>query len=129
MTVAKVTGMHVGSIDGQDVVILQTDAGEVALPAAGLMAILEDLRRKLSAQDAQKNQLTAGGWSRVNILQAQTLEVGVLPTTESEKVALTIDRGLPSELTVAFPPAHAQQLGSQLVEAATQAEQRRPRRH
>lgn len=116
--VSAVKGMRVGPVDGTMCAIIKTTEGEVAIPAHGLVAVLQELHRRMSAADAQQNAVTAQGWARVNIIPAQTMNVDLMPTTDTQRVVLTLDRGRPSEVSYSLSSENATELAEQLSSAA-----------
>lgn len=108
------------------ILIVYGEAGDasdgIAIPITALPALGANARRYLSGQAAKQNAPpNHGQWHYSQLCNAQTYNVGLLPTTNGEKVALVLDQGLETEIGFAIEPEHARELGQELAETAVLA--------
>lgn len=114
----KITNQVIRAIGGQPCLVLIGENGkEFYVPAAGMQMMFDNAMQQLNAFAAQ-NGISAGQWRHALIATPQTWNTG---TTDAGKVAVIVDRGLPTEQTFALSSDHAAGLGQQLVETAAKA--------
>ena len=68
---------------------------EIAVPLAAFPKLSAEARRFMYGMQAKASQQPSYGQMHyAELCTAQTYQVGTLPTTEGEKIALILDRGL-----------------------------------
>ena len=112
--------------------IMYGDAGEakdgIAVPLRAFLTLAATARRYMAASKIrQDNRPDHGPWHFTEYEHPQSYDVGLLPTTDGEKVALILDRGQDKEIGFAIEPEHARELAHQLSESASQATSTRPK--
>ena len=97
----------------------------IAVPAAAIVTTLaSDARRRLAARAKQgKHDSTFGTWNHVGFLRADNIELGV---TVDDKVGLILDPGKETEFALSIERHLAWELGTRLVEIASQATEKNP---
>jgi len=100
---------------------------QISVPLAAFPKLCAEARRFLSGQRARTtSNLSVGQMHYLEHCVAQTYNVGIMPTTDGEKISLIMDRNLESEIGFAIEPVHARELGQELLETANQASKTRP---
>jgi hypothetical protein len=90
---------------------------EVAVPLQAFSTLNAHARRYIAGLRAKANQqLSHGPMHYSEHVTATTYSVGILPTTEGEKISLILDQGLDTEIGFSIEPEHAHELGQQLVD-------------
>jgi hypothetical protein len=103
---------------------------KIAVPLAAFPKLCAEARRFLSGSQAKANQPQSHGQMHyVEHSVANTYNVGILPTTDGEKISLVLDRGLDTQIGFAIEPEHARELGQELLETANRASNSRPARN
>jgi hypothetical protein len=112
----KISNQRIESTQNGPILVLTLEGGqECFLPAQAIEAVHEDALKQFHAYLSQHGA-KAGQWRfSSRILIPQTWNTG---TTDNGKIAVTVDRDLPSEQTFALSPDHATELSQQLIETA-----------
>lgn len=98
----------------------------IAIPLDAIPRLNADAMRFLSGQQAsQHDQTRHGSYHFAALCTAQTYNVGLIETTNGEKVTLILDQGLESQIGFAIDPEHARELGHELAETADRASKNR----
>jgi hypothetical protein len=104
------------------VIIHGENGGAIAIPLPEMPKLAFEARRYMSgAQSVSAGMKNHGEWRYAYLSQAQTYNVGILPTSSGEKVALILDQGLETEIGFAIEPEHARELGVELAETGGRA--------
>lgn len=89
--------------------------------------MLEDLVLRVKIAGRAKQEKIAGEWAHIaGYTEPRTLNVGVLSSTQGERIALTLDRGLVSEHTLSFDQSAALALSEELAATAARIESNKP---
>lgn len=118
----KIKGTRIETIDGVRCAVLATSGGDVALPAAGLLAVLELLVRQLSGPEMEQK----AEFLRVRPIRAETLQAQPLEPKDGRTVVLSINPRLPNGASYALSVAQCAELAPLLLDAAREAGAARP---
>ena len=115
----------------EGVMVIYGDEGAakdgIAVPLAALPVLAAQARRFLSGQQAKSaGRPSHGPFHLAQHCSAQTYDVGLLTTTQGDKVSLVLDRGLDTEIGFAIEPEHADELGQQLSQSAQASSKTHP---
>jgi N6-adenosine-specific RNA methylase IME4 len=122
----KIKGMRIEDLDGIRCVVFQTTGGDMAFPARGIEAMLQQLRALSDAKDLEEGRKVVGDWLYLTARSAQTVDVDILPTTAGQRVVLTMDLGQSTERSFSQTPEQALVLAERLRSAAHLADPRPP---
>lgn len=114
----------------EGVLVIYGDEGPtdgIALPIGAIPTLAAHARRFISGAAAKQTQHAPHEqWHLSEHCTAQTYDVGLLPTTQGEKVSLILDRGLETHIGFAIEPEHARELGQQILDTGNQASKTPP---
>ncbi|MGJ0395214.1 MAG: hypothetical protein ACR65U_03150 [Methylocystis sp.] len=107
----------------EGVIIFHSEEGQsVSVPIRALPILAAHARRFLSGASIRAaGAPDVGGYHYSQLCTAATYNIGLLPTSTGEKVALILDQGQESEIGFAIEPEHARELGVELQETASRA--------
>lgn len=111
----KIMRCHIEIVDGITCVVFSGKGKNLCVPAQGLKEVFDDATAKYIAFEAEKGR-QPGQWVQFHSAnEPRTWNTG---TTDDGKVAVTVDRHLPSEQTLVLSRDNAKELGRQLIGAA-----------
>jgi hypothetical protein len=110
----KIMRCYIEIVDGVTCVVFAGNGKNLCIPAKGLQAVFDDAMQRYTAFETQRG-VAAGQWRPASIKEPLSWNTG---TTDDGKVAVTVDRHLPTEQTFALESDLAKELGQQLIGAA-----------
>ena len=122
----KTKGSRWETVDGVPSIVFRSidvrgKVVEISVPLSAFILLGNQAKVRLTAAEFAK--VKASGppqWHHALFHEVQTMTVGTVETTETQRVGLILDQGLESELSLSLSPSHARDLAQALVATANE---------